>query len=83
MDLGANVISEIKNLVSLNKLEDLWLNDNKIENFACFEELKSLKNLTTIYLERNPVASDFEYRKRLQEVVKSATQIDATPVKRR
>lgn len=55
LDVGANEIIKIpSNIARLVNLEDLWLNDNKIERFDDVENLEPLK-LTTLYLERNPV----------------------------
>lgn len=56
LDVGANEIIKIpSNIARLVNLEDLWLNDNKIERFDDVENLEPLK-LTTLYLERNPVS---------------------------
>lgn len=56
LDVGANEIIKIpSNIARLVNLEDLWLNDNKIERFDDVENWEPLK-LTTLYLERNPVS---------------------------
>ena len=39
-----------------------------------------LPKLETIYLEYNPLASDFEYRKKLAEWIPTLIQIDATMI---
>lgn len=82
MDLGANRISAIPStLRSLTELEDLWLNDNGIASFEDVEKLVPLAAcaLRTLYLERNPLASDFEYRKKLETLLPQLDQIDAVP----
>ncbi|KAF1321107.1 Protein phosphatase 1 regulatory subunit, partial [Globisporangium splendens] len=80
MDVGANRITEIpEDIQSLTELEDLWLNDNQVERFSETNHLVPLKKLRTLYLERNPLAKDFEYRKRLEALLPDLDQIDATP----
>lgn len=80
MDVGANRITSIpEDIQELTDLEDLWLNDNKVENFSETNHLLPLQNLRTLYLERNPLAKDFEYRKRLEALLPELDQIDAMP----
>jgi protein phosphatase 1 regulatory subunit 7 len=66
-------------LQQLTMLEDLWVNDNKLESFEDVDKLVPLANLRTLYLERNPLASDFEYRKKLEATLPALEQIDAVP----
>lgn len=54
------------------------LNDNAIESFDALL-FPASPALTTVYLERNPLSSEFDYRKRLAATLPSLTQIDATP----
>lgn len=54
------------------------LNDNKIAEWSCIQPLGQMKTLATIYLERNPVAADPAYRRKLKMMIPSLTQIDAT-----
>lgn len=81
IDLGANRIDAIpSSLQSLSRLEDLWLNDNKITTFQDAQQLIPLgASLRTLYLERNPLASDFEYRKKMEAMLPELDQIDAVP----
>jgi protein phosphatase 1 regulatory subunit 7 len=80
MDVGANRITAIpEDIQGLTELEDLWLNDNQVEAFSETNHLLPLKKLRTLYLERNPLAKDFEYRKRLEALLLDLDQIDATP----
>lgn len=68
-------------------LEELWLSGNSIEDFEAVYPLKEasernhLPQLETLYLEYNPVASHFEYRKKLAEFVPTLEQIDATKIR--
>jgi protein phosphatase 1 regulatory subunit 7 len=80
VDLAGNRIANIpSSLAPLTQLEDLWLNDNQVAHYADVEHLVPLAGLRTLYLERNPLAQDFEYRKKLEELLPALDQIDATP----
>ncbi|KDO16430.1 hypothetical protein SPRG_18044 [Saprolegnia parasitica CBS 223.65] len=84
LDVGANRIKTIPQSMGANvALEDLWLNDNEISSFDDIQHLAANTKLETLYLERNPLASDFEYRLKIQGALASVQQIDATPVVRR
>ena len=87
LDLSRNKLIRIENLEHMTNLEELWLGGNKIESYDDIQLIKILGNerddstpasLLTLYLEHNPIASDFEYRMRLKELAPSLTQIDAT-----
>ncbi|RHY27337.1 hypothetical protein DYB32_006851 [Aphanomyces invadans] len=80
LDVGANRIPHIPDMASLQALEDLWLNDNNVASFDDLLHLTSNTSLQTLYLERNPLASDFEYRKRIHAALPFVSQIDATPI---
>ena len=49
----------------LLNIEDLWMNDCKIEDFKQIEALTHMKRLKTVYLERNPIYRDPMYRKKI------------------
>ncbi|KAI9913832.1 hypothetical protein PsorP6_005136 [Peronosclerospora sorghi] len=84
LDLAGNRIAAIPaNLAPLSPLADLWLNDNHIAHYADVENLMPLVGLRTLYLERNPLALDFEYRKKLEELLPQLDQIDATPARKK
>ena len=53
---------------------------NAIETYDAIhlEVLGSLEHLDTVYLEHNPIASDYEYRQRVKAGIPSLHQIDAT-----
>ena len=66
----------------MESVEDLWLSGNKISSFDQIEPISHLGSregacLETIYLEYNPVANEFDYRKKLASMIPSLKQIDA------
>lgn len=86
LDLSRNRIANTKPFVHFESLEDLWLSGNKISTFDDIEPISVLgtregARLEAIYLEYNPVASEFEYRKRLASIIPSLKQIDADMIK--
>lgn len=85
LDLSKNCLTTTQPFAHLTSLEDLWLSSNKIATFAAVEPLSVLGTregacLEEIYLEYNPVADEFEYRKKLKEIVPSLTKIDANMI---
>eukprot|EP00930_Biecheleria_cincta_P027344 TRINITY_DN19215_c0_g1_i2.p1 TRINITY_DN19215_c0_g1~~TRINITY_DN19215_c0_g1_i2.p1 ORF type:complete len:403 (+),score=94.53 TRINITY_DN19215_c0_g1_i2:35-1210(+) len=89
VDLVRNVITRIKPVPELVKLEELWMNDNKIEDLAEVRNLAVFPALKTIYLERNPMQSlgdkeaEKRYRDAILEVVPNITQLDADMLNRK
>ena len=85
LDLSSNKIETLHNMSTLVKLEECWMNDNQIETFdSVKQELVPLDaSLRTVYLERNPVADEFLYRKTLASLLPSLTQIDASRIPNR
>lgn len=85
LDLSRNCFTTTIAFCHLISLEDLWLSGNKI---CSFEDVAPLSVLGTregacleeIYLEYNPVADEFEYRKKLKELIPSLTKIDANMI---
>lgn len=49
-----------------------------MSEWSTVDNLKSLKKLATVYLEKNPVADDPMYRRKLKLIAPTLTQIDAT-----
>lgn len=81
LDLSKNKLATTKHFSHLTTLEELWLSTNDIANFEDgVHPLESLTNLEGIYMEYNPIASQFDYRTTLSKVVPNLTQIDATMV---
>eukprot|EP00934_Nitzschia_sp_Nitz4_P000857 Nitzschia sp. Nitz4//scaffold180_size44305//2689//4167//NITZ4_007232-RA/size44305-processed-gene-0.8-mRNA-1//1//CDS//3329539446//857//frame0 len=82
LDLSRNRLTSTKPFAHLPGLEELWLSGNQVETMDAVEPLRqaaaeNVQSLETIYLEYNPVASEFEYRKMLKEWIPSLQQIDA------
>jgi protein phosphatase 1 regulatory subunit 7 len=81
LDLSRNFLTSTDEIAHLVTLNDLWLSGNKISTFQDISSLATLTNLDAVYLEYNPLASEFEYRKRLKQLIPSLNQIDATLIK--
>jgi len=85
IDLSRNRLKSTKPFAHLLALEELWLSGNSIQTFDDVESLSALGTrdgacLEGIYLEMNPVAGDFEYRKKLAQMIPSLKQIDANAI---
>uniref|UniRef100_A0A8C2ECK3 Protein phosphatase 1, regulatory (inhibitor) subunit 7 n=1 Tax=Cyprinus carpio TaxID=7962 RepID=A0A8C2ECK3_CYPCA len=78
LDIAANRIKKIENISHLTELKEFWMNDNQIDNWADLDELKNAKGLETVYLERNPLQKDPQYRRKIMLALPSVRQIDAT-----
>lgn len=59
-------------------LEEFWFNDNLLENWREVDRLQGCKALNCVYFERNPIAKDSGYRRKLQLALPTLKQIDAT-----
>lgn len=57
------------------------MNDNLLESWSDLDELKGAKGLETVYLERNPLQKDPQYRRKVMLALPSVRQIDATFVR--
>lgn len=82
LDLSKNRLSSCRPFAHLDTLNELWLSQNEISTFDDVEPISRLgtrdgAELTEIYLEHNPIYNDFEYRKKLKEMIPSLLQIDA------
>lgn len=80
IDMSRNRLTDTSPFAHLTSLNELWISGNDIKTFDDVEYIRSLVELEGVYLEYNPVASDFEYRKKLVEIVPTLKQIDATMV---
>lgn len=78
LDVAKNRIETIENIQHLTLLQEFWANDNQISNWKCLDQLKANKKLETVYLERNPIANDVQYRKKVTLSIPWLTKIDAT-----
>uniref|UniRef100_A0A7M4FX71 Protein phosphatase 1 regulatory subunit 7 n=1 Tax=Crocodylus porosus TaxID=8502 RepID=A0A7M4FX71_CROPO len=81
LDIASNRIKKIENISHLTELQEFWMNDNLIESWSDLDELKGAKNLETVYLERNPLQKDPQYRRKIMLALPSVRQIDATFVR--
>jgi protein phosphatase 1 regulatory subunit 7 len=82
LDMGRNRLTTTRMFSHLLSLNDLWLGGNQISSFDDIMPIAPLGTgkdacLEEIYLEYNPIASDFEYRKRVKEILPSLEKIDA------
>ena len=85
LDLSKNCLTSTKAFAHMISLNDLWLSSNKIASFDAVQPLSVLGTrdgacLEEVYLEYNPVADEFEYRKKLKEMIPSLTKIDANMI---
>ena len=82
LDLSKNRLTSCKPFAHIITLNELWVSSNAIEAYEDVEPLSALGTregacLTEIYMEHNPIYEDFEYRKKLKEIIPSLLQIDA------
>lgn len=76
LDLSKNRITSTEPFAHLMlTLEELWLSSNNIKGFKDLDYIAAINQqqqqncLQGIYLEFNPVAQEFEYRKRLASLI--------------
>merc|ERR1719253_623792 len=80
IDMSRNRLTDTSPFAHLNSLTDLWISGNDIKSFEDVKHLGVLTELDSVYMEYNPVASEFEYRKKLAELIPSLSQIDANMI---
>ncbi|CAO4365031.1 unnamed protein product [Caenorhabditis nigoni] len=80
LDVANNEIKTFKGVEELEALNDFWANDNKVEPFSEVDLLSKLKDLQTVYLERNPFYfhDTNQYRRKVMLTLTQITQLDAT-----
>lgn len=66
---------------SLTCVRVLQMNDNLLESWSDLDELKGARGLETVYLERNPLQRDPQYRRKVTLALPSVRQVDATFVR--
>ena len=54
------------------------MNDNLLATWSEVDSLRSAPELTCVYFERNPLAKETAYRRKLKLTLPTLTQIDAT-----
>lgn len=83
LDLAKNAIKKIVPIPQLRSLQDLWMNDNQVEDLEEIRNLAAFPSLQAIYLERNPMhgLGDKAMEKRYQDAIMAAVpwikQLDA------
>lgn len=77
LDLAGNRIKLIQGLSTLSNLEEFWFNDNLVEDWSQLSGLSGAIKLSTVYLERNPIQKDINYRRKIKMALPSLSQIDA------
>jgi hypothetical protein len=82
--VAVNEISEISNLEDqFESLQELWINNNQVEDWASIEYLGNLKRLDNIYIAVNPVYSrDQQFRDAIKKAAPSLTQLEGSPINR-
>jgi protein phosphatase 1 regulatory subunit 7 len=81
LDVSRNKLTTCRSLSHLTSLTDLWLSGNQVPSFDQVEPLRVLgSNLESIYLEYNPLYQEFDYRKKLKDMIPSLEQIDAVRI---
>ena len=81
LDLSSNRIEHLENLEPMQALEELWFNDNLFADWKEVELLGKLPLLSCVYFERNPLAKETAYRRKLMLTLPNLEQIDATSTK--
>ena len=82
LDIAINEINTIENLEEMGTLEELWLNNNKIESLDNINTLSHLPNLKTIYLDGNPIAKQTpNFKDLLRTKVPTLKEIDGEYLK--
>mmetsp|Transcript_66192 Transcript_66192/g.130241 ORF Transcript_66192/g.130241 Transcript_66192/m.130241 type:complete len:365 (+) Transcript_66192:39-1133(+) len=82
VDLSKNQITSLEGAEQHPSLEELWLSYCQVASFDALTPLTGLAKLTCLYLEHNPLAKDFEYRKTVTRMIPTLQQLDATMVNR-
>jgi len=82
LDISNNQITRLENLSSLTSLTDLWMNHNLLTHYEELSALEPLTNLTTLYLEGNPMARNGQYRLKVLLALPILQQLDATEIHR-
>ncbi|KAI1841407.1 hypothetical protein JX265_007445 [Neoarthrinium moseri] len=84
LDVSNNMIKSLKGLEGQKEIEEFWASYNQIGDFADVERaLADKENLTTVYLEGNPLQlrQPALYRNKVRLALPQVSQIDATFVR--
>lgn len=83
LDLAKNAITLIKPVEQMVSLQELWMNDNQIEDLFQVQHLGAFSALKTVYLERNPMhglgdeTKEKRYKDAILQAVPNLQQLDA------
>ena len=83
LDLANNALGKLSGLDHLLLLEDLWLNDNRLQDMdSLLQILVKLKDqLTCVYLAGNPAAdADASYKQQLPRLLPQLQQLDSDAI---
>ncbi|KAK6072883.1 protein phosphatase pp1 regulatory subunit [Seiridium cupressi] len=81
LDISNNMVQSLKGLESLGAIEEFWASYNQIGDFNDVERaLRDKENLTTVYLEGNPLQlrQPALYRNKVRLALPQVQQIDAS-----
>ena len=70
---SVNHIKYLEPLKHCEKLEELYLRKNEIEDFGEFEHLSGLKYLRVLWVDENPCTQNIDYRRNLFGIHKNGT----------
>jgi protein phosphatase 1 regulatory subunit 7 len=82
IDLSTNQIETLDGIEEYTNIEELWMTSSKLSSFEQLLPLQSLNGIECLYLEHSPIANDYEYRKKITNMLPSLVQLDATEVNR-
>lgn len=85
LDISNNRIQSIGAVAQCGSLVELWMNDNRLDDWTHVEEiLGALPHLETVYLERNPIHRTYvdsheeqQYTQRVRRTCAKLKQLDA------
>ncbi|SBT33013.1 protein phosphatases PP1 regulatory subunit sds22, putative [Plasmodium ovale wallikeri] len=79
LDLSYNEIENIFVCSELKSVEELWLNNNNINNLDMIKQLSNNENLKTLYLEKNIIQDILKdnYREKIISILPQLKQLDA------
>ena len=72
---AGNKITRIEGLATLSALEELWCNDNLLATWRDIDLLRPNPEITCVYFERNPIAADTAYRRKLKLTLPQLVQV--------
>jgi Leucine-rich repeat (LRR) protein len=86
LNLRRNRIKSVSNLGHLKKLQKFFLSNNEIKSFDVIRSVFTIKSLSELSLDGNPVAANRHYRQYLLEQIKQLRNLDlrkVSPIERK